>query len=88
MPGKAHEPTPEKASEPVPEPSTEPTLEQAPEPIPEPTPEPTPKPTPKPAPNLKLFDTSKTTKAKTKRKILPLKLREVYLNEIANEEKI
>ena len=50
---------------------------------PEPAPEPAPKPRPKPA----VFRTLKTTKAKIKRKVSPVKLREEFLNEIANEEK-
>ena len=45
-------------------------------------------PTLKPAPDSKVFDKPKTTKAKTKCKIFPLKLREDFLSEIKNEEKI
>ena len=49
---------------------------------PKPTPEPGRKPTTEPAQNTKVFDTPRT-----KRKISLLKLRERFLNEIANEEK-
>ena len=46
-----------------------------------------PEPAPKPRPKPEVFRTLKTTKAKIKRKISPVKLREEFLNEIANEEK-
>ena len=64
----------------------EPTPETTPEPAPEPAlelaREPSPKPAPKSTLNPKVFDTPKN-----KRKILRLKSRDKYLNEIKNEEK-
>ena len=55
-----------------------------------PTPEPAPEPAPEETPDPAVFDTPKTTKAKTKKskhKISPLKLRDDFVNKIVNDKK-